>query len=206
MSIDSKKIIFVILAGGRSKRFGGGFKTFSLIHKKTILEIIIEKLKKNKIEILINANENHPKFNKTELPIIVDKKKGFLGPLAGIHASIDKCINDYPNKEWVFTVPSDTPFLPENILEKFCNKIKTDSEILIARSNNKIHPVVSMWNINLFKSIEIELNQNRRKIMTWVEKHNFTFVDFDYQTVDPFFNVNTIEDLKIAENFNKFNA
>ena len=86
------------------------------------------------------------------------------------------------------------------------SQIKTDSEILIARSNNKIHPVVSMWNINLFKSIEIELNQNRRKIMTWVEKHNFTFVDFDYQTVDPFFNVNTIEDLKIAENFNQFNA
>ena len=74
MSIDSKKIIFVILAGGRSKRFGGGFKTFSLIHKKTILEIIIEKLKKNKIEILINANENHPKFNKTA-SIIVDKRK-----------------------------------------------------------------------------------------------------------------------------------
>ena len=86
-------------------------------------------------------------------------------------------------------------------MEKFCNKIKTDSEILIARSNDKIHPVVSMWNINLFKSIEIELNQNRRKIMTWVEKHNFTFVDFDYKKVDPFFNINTTSDLKTAENF-----
>ena len=62
MNIDKKKIIIVILAGGKSKRFGGGFKTFSLINNKSILEIIIEKLKKNKIEILINANEYHENF------------------------------------------------------------------------------------------------------------------------------------------------
>ena len=206
MSIDIKKVIFVILAGGRSKRFGGGFKTFSLINDKTILEIIIEKLQRNKIEIFINANENHEKFNQTKLPIILDKKKGFLGPLAGIHASIDTCIRDYPNKEWVFTVPSDTPFLPQNILEKFCKKFETNTEILIARSNNKIHPVVSMWNISLLKSIEKELDQNNRKIMTWVEKHNFSFVDFDYEIIDPFFNINTVDDLRTAENFDHLNA
>ncbi len=201
MNIDVEKIIFVILAGGRSSRFGGGFKTLSCIKNKSILNIIIEKLKKNKIEILININENHEQFNRTRLPIVIDKKKGFLGPLAGIHASIDKCIQDYPNKEWVFTVPSDTPFLPENILEVFCNKIESNNEILIARSNNKIHPVVSMWNVKLLNSLEKELNKNNRKIMTWVEKHNFTFVDFDYKKVDPFFNINTTRDLKTAENF-----
>ena len=201
MNIDLEKIIFVILAGGRSSRFGGGFKTLSCIKNKSILNIIIEKLKKNKIEILINVNENHEQFNKTRLPIVIDKKKGFLGPLAGIHASIDKCIQDYPNKEWVFTVPSDTPFLPENILEVFCKKIETNNEILIARSNNKIHPVVSMWNVKLLNSLEKELNKNNRKIMTWVEKHNFTFVDFNYKKVDPFFNINTTNDLKTAENF-----
>ena len=123
LSINIKKIIFVILAGGRSKRFGGGFKTFSLINSKTILEIIIEKLQRNKIEIFINVNESHEKFSATKLPIISDKKKGHLGPLAGIHASMEMCVENYPNKEWVFTVPSDTPFLPENILEFSSNKI-----------------------------------------------------------------------------------
>ena len=202
MIIDFEKIIFVILAGGRSKRFGGGFKTFSLIKNKSILDIIIDKLKKNKIEILINVKKNNEKFDRTKLPIIADKKKGFLGPLAGIHASIDKCIKDYPNKEWILTVPSDTPFLPENILEIFCKKIETNTEILIARSNNRIHPVVSMWNVKLLKSLEKELNKNNRKIMSWVEKHNYTFVDFDYEIIDPFFNINTVDDLRTAENFN----
>ena len=103
-------------------------------------------------------------------------------------------------------MPSDTPFLPQNILEKFCKKFETNTEILIARSNNKIHPVVSMWNISLLKSIEKELDQNNRKIMTWVEKHNFSFVDFDYEIIDPFFNINTVDDLRTAENFDHLNA
>ena len=204
--IDKTKIIFVILAGGKSKRFGGGFKTFSLINNTSIFEIILKKLKKNKIEILINANEYHKNFIKSKLPIIKDKKNGFLGPLAGIHASISKCIKDYPNKEWVFSIPSDTPFLPENILDKFCEKFDSKNDILIARSNNKIHPVVSMWKISLFESLEKELNEENRKIMTWVQKHNFNLVDFDYEIIDPFFNINTIEDLKTAENFDHLNA
>ena len=202
MSIDFKKIIFVILAGGRSKRFGGGFKTFSLIHRKTILEMIIEKLKKNKIEILINANENHPKFNKTELPIITDKKKGFLGPLAGIHASIDKCINDYPNKEWVFTVPSDTPFLPSNLLDKFLSSYSSGIKILIARSNNRHHPVIAMWHVSLLKSLEKELKLKNSKIMYWVKKHRYKFVDFEDDQEKNFFNINTQDDLNNAKKIN----
>ena len=206
MNIDKKKILFVILAGGKSKRFGGGFKTFSLINNKSIFDIILEKLERNKIEILINANEYHENFNKRKLPIIKDKINGFLGPLAGVHASISKCIKDYPNKEWVFTIPSDTPFLPENILDKFCEKIESKTEILIARSNNKVHPVVSMWKVSLFDSLEKELKQENRKIMTLVEKHNFNLVDFNYENIDPFFNINTIDDLKIAEKFDHLNA
>ena len=206
MNINKKKIIFVILAGGKSKRFGGGFKTFSLINNKSIFEIILKKLKKNKIEILINANEYHENFTKSKLPIVKDIKYGFMGPLAGIHASMRKCIKDYPNKEWVFTIPSDTPFLPDNILDKFCEKLDSKAKILIARSNNKVHPVVSMWNVSLFESLEKELNQKNRKIMTWVEKHHFNLVDFDYEIIDPFFNINTIDDLKRADNFDYLNA
>ena len=206
MIIDKKKIIFVILTGGKSKRFGGGFKTFSVINKKSIFDRILEKLEKNKIEILINANENHYKFNKSKHLVIKDKKNGFLGPLAGIHSTMIKCINDYPKIEWIFTVPSDTPFLPINLLDKFCEKLDSKIDILIARSNNKIHPVVSMWNVNLLKSLESELNQGNRKIMTLVEKHRFKYVDFEYKVVDPFFNINTINDLKDAENFELLNA
>ncbi len=206
MKINKNKIIFVILAGGQSRRFGGGFKTFSKINNVTIFERILKVLKKNEIEILINTNNDHSLFSKTNLPIVKDKKKGFLGPLAGIHSSISWVINKYPNKEWIFTVPSDTPFLPEYILDKFCQNLDSRTEILIAKSNNKIHPVVSMWNVNLLKSLENELSQENRKIMNWVEKHRFEYVDFGKSNIDPFFNINTINDLRTAEKFDLLNA
>ena len=205
MNINKKKIIFVILAGGESKRFGGGLKTLSKINNKSIFNRILEKLKKNEIEILINANQSHEEFIRSNLPIINDKKKGFLGPLAGIHSSISWCIKEYKDKEFVFTVPSDTPFLPENLLEKFCNKLEKNVHILVARSNNKVHPVISMWNVNLLNSLEKELSLKNRKIMTWVERHNFDYVDFNYKTFDPFFNINTTNDLKSAENLDHLN-
>ena len=96
MKIDKKKIVFVILAGGRSKRFGGGFKTFSEINGKSIFNRILEKLEKHKIEIIINANHQHKQFTKSKLPIVKDELKGFLGPLAGIYSSIKWSKREYP--------------------------------------------------------------------------------------------------------------
>ena len=118
MTINKKKILFAILAGGQSKRFGGGFKAFAKINGITILDKIINKLKKYNNEIIINANDLK-RFKKIDYPIIEDKFKGFVGPLAGIHTSMLWAKENYKNKEWVFTVPSDTPFLPDNLLDKF---------------------------------------------------------------------------------------
>ena len=57
MNINKKKILFAILAGGQSKRFGGGLKAFAKINGITILDKIINKLKKYSNEIIINAND-----------------------------------------------------------------------------------------------------------------------------------------------------
>ena len=79
MTINNNKILFAILAGGQSKRFGGGFKTFAKINGITILEKIINKLSKYNNEIIINANDLE-NFKKINYPIIEDRFKGFLGP------------------------------------------------------------------------------------------------------------------------------
>ena len=118
MYINKEEILFSILAGGQSKRFGGGIKTFSKINGKPIIKQIIKTLSKFSNDIIINTN-NLNEFENLNYPIIKDKFDGFLGPLAGIHASILWTKNNYSKKEWVFTVPSDTPFLPANLLDKF---------------------------------------------------------------------------------------
>ena len=201
MSINKENILFAILAGGQSKRFGGGYKTFTKIRGNTIISQIIKTLNNFSNDIIINAN-NPEGFKDLNYPIVIDKFEGFLGPLAGIHTSILWTKNNYKTKEWVFTVPSDTPFLPSNLLDKFLSTYSLGTDILIARSNKRHHPVIAMWHVSLIQSLENELKSNNSKIMFWVKKHKYQFVEFDTNQEKDFFNINTKEDLDNAKKIN----
>ena len=198
MSINKEKILFAILAGGQSRRFGGGFKTFTKISGSTILNQIVKTLSNFSNDIIINAN-NYDEFKSLDFPIVKDIFEGFLGPLAGIHASILWTKVNNSKKEWVFTVPSDTPFLPSNLLNKFLSSYSQGTDIFIARSNQRHHPVIAMWHVSLLKSLEDELKSKNSKIMLWVKKHKYKFVDFDNNQENNFFNINTQEDLNNAK-------
>ncbi len=201
MSIIREKILFSILAGGQSKRFGGGYKTFTKISDTTILNQIIKILSVFSNDIIINAN-NLEEFKSINYNIVKDKFEGFLGPLAGIHASILWILNNRTEKEWLFTVPSDTPFLPSNLLDKFLSSYSPGTKILIARSNNRHHPVIAMWHVSLLSSLENELKLENSKIMLWVKKHKYKFVDFNADQEKNFFNINTQDDLNKAKKIN----
>ena len=203
MSTKKNKILILLLAGGLSRRFGGGIKTFAKINGVTIFEKIISSFKKQGVRILINSNFDHKIFSNSKLPIIADIKKNFQGPLAGIYTSMVWVKKKKLDIEWILSVPSDTPFLPNNLLDTFVSKINKTKKILIARSNNKIHPVIGIWNINLLKSLEQELKSDNRKIMEWVYKNKYDIVDFPIKFHDPFFNINNKEDIIEAERIEK---
>ncbi len=203
MNIKNQKIISVLIAGGKSRRFGGGIKTLTKINGESIFEKIIDVLKKQNTNILINSNYKNEVFHKTNFPIIEDLDNNFQGPLAGIYACMKWLNKKKFNTDWLLTVPSDTPFLPNNLLEIFKSKLKNKTNILIARSNGKIHPIIGMWNISLYKNLKNELKSENRKIMEWVYKNNFDFVDFNNRNYDPFFNINTKEDIVEAQNIDK---
>ncbi len=201
MNISKEKILFAILAGGQSKRFGGGYKTLTKISGITMLNQIIKILSNFTNDIIINAN-NFNEFKGFNHNIVKDQFEGFLGPLAGIHASILWIINNHAEKEWLFTVPSDTPFLPSNLLDVFLSSYTPGTEILIARSNNRHHPVIAMWHVSLLESLEKELKLKNSKIMLWVKKHKYKFVNFKVHQEKNFFNINTQEDLSNAKKIN----
>ncbi len=198
MNINKDRILFAILAGGQSKRFGGGYKTFTKISGTTILNQIIKILSNFSNDIIINTN-NLNEFKSLNYPLVKDKFEGFLGPLAGIHSSILWTKNNHVEKEWVFTVPSDTPFLPSNLLDEFLLKYSYGTDIFIARSNKRHHPVIAMWHVSLLESLESELKLKNSKIMLWVKKHKYKFVDFSDNQEHNFFNINTQEDLNNAK-------
>ena len=115
-------------------------------------------------------------------------------------------IENRKNIEWVFTSPSDTPFIDSTLVNKFLStKFIDKTKIVIANSSNKIHPVIGFWHISLFESLEDFLARDNRKIMHWVEEQNYELINFENKNY--FFNINSKSDLneaiKIEESLKK---
>ena len=195
--INKSKTILVILAGGQSRRFGGGYKTLYKFNKISILDRIIQNFKKLEIEIVLNVNSNEDQFLKTGLHLIKDELENFQGPLAGIYSSMKWVLENRKNIEWIFTSPSDTPFLNKSLVNKFLStNYNNKTNIVIAKSSNKTHPVIGFWHISLIKSLEEFLAKDNRKIMHWVEGQNYEILNFENK--NNFFNINTQADLEEA--------
>ena len=195
--INKSNTIIVILAGGQSRRFGGDYKTLYKLNNISILDRIIQNFKKLKIELVLNVNSNEDQFLKTGLHLIKDEHENFQGPLAGIYSSMKWVLESRKNIEWIFTSPSDTPFINSNLVNKFLKtKYINKTKLILASSSNKMHPVIGMWHISLFKSLEDFLIKENRKIMLWVEEQNYEILDFENKIY--FFNINTKADLAEA--------
>lgn len=195
--INKSKTILVILAGGQSRRFGGGYKTLNKFNKISILDRIIQNFSKLEMEIVLNVNSNEDQFLKTGLHLIKDELENFQGPLAGIYSSMKWVLENRKNIEWIFTSPSDTPFLNKSLVYKFLStNYNNKTNIVIAKSSNKTHPVIGFWHISLIKSLEEFLAKDNRKIMHWVEGQNYEILNFENK--NNFFNINTQADLEEA--------
>ena len=195
-----KEIIGCILIGGKSTRMGGGIKSLKYFNNKSIIERIIEKSRKQVSELIINSNNNLD-LKRYSLPVFSDFIKGYLGPLAGIHASMNWVKKNRPNKQWLVTFAGDTPFFPDNIVEELFNEAdKKNKKIILAKSNKRNHPVFGIWHISLEENLKQSIiKHNARKIDEWAQKYSYGLVDFSNKKYDPFFNINEPNDLIIAE-------
>lgn len=195
--INKTKALIVILAGGQSRRFGGGYKTLYKLNNISILDRILQNFKKLKMEIVLNVNSNKDQFSKIGLYLIKDELKNFQGPLAGIYSSMKWALKNRKNIEWIFTSPSDTPFIDSSLVNKFLKtKYFDETKIILAKSSNKIHPVIGLWHISLLKNLENFLTKENRKIMNWVDEQNYEILSFENKNY--FFNINTQTDLAEA--------
>ena len=196
MRDQNNNICVVILTGGLSSRMGGGIKSLEKFNNKTIFDRILKRITPQTEQIIINANEIDNNFNKYDLPVIEDKLTGHLGPLAGIHASLHWIRYNIPQIEWLVSIPSDTPFFPKDLVNKLFHKaLKNNKKIVLAKSNDKIHPVIGLWKSDLLEDLEENIKNGTRKIMMWAQRHPFDTQNFDQKFFDPFFNINFKEDL-----------
>lgn len=195
----------VILAGGLSRRMGGGDKSLRLIDGTSMLDRIIERLRPQVDSILLNANGNPERFAETGLPVVADPIAGHAGPLAGVLAGMEWVSSNRPDSRHIVTIASDTPFFPENLVEKLLTENENeDSRIVLASSCGNRHPVFGLWPVALSGQLRDFLSETDTfKVMAFVKQHDFREASFPLvttagQTYDPFFNANTPDDILMA--------
>ena len=202
MSEDN--ILGAILAGGQSKRMGKD-KLFLEFNNKKLIEHTIDKVKKYLKKIIIITNQDNEFFFKNNLTTVKDCIEGQLGPLVGILTAMKWAKENLSKCSWIATFPSDTPFFPESIIESFIKESeKKESLILCASSHGRKHNIFGLWSLDLYDKLKDDLiNKKVRKVQDWTEKNKIKNLEFTFKDYDPFFNINTKEDLEFAKKLSK---
>jgi molybdopterin-guanine dinucleotide biosynthesis protein A len=195
------KILGVILAGGKSSRFGSN-KSLSNLKNFKLIEHVIQKLNKKFDEILIVSNDSKLIFENKKINIIKDCIEGYLGPLVGVLSAI-KYANNSKKYQWIMTFPCDTPFFDEIIIDQMIEKTTNSKEkIIFIKDKKQRHNIFGTWSTSLEKILEDDLANSYRKVDLWADKIGCSFIEKDLKNENEFLNINTKEDLLFAEKLN----
>jgi molybdopterin-guanine dinucleotide biosynthesis protein A len=195
------RILGLVLAGGLARRMGGGDKARIRIGGRTILERVLATFKPQCARVILNANGDPARFADTDLPVIADSVPDFPGPLAGILAGLDWAAAHAPDIGDMVSVPGDCPFLPGDLVERLAAARQAAGTPLgCARSGEWRHPTIALWRVALRDDLrKAVVEEGLRKIESWTARHGVAIADWPDTPVDPFFNVNTPEDVAQAE-------
>ncbi len=195
----------MILAGGAARRMGGTPKGLELLGDKAVLAHVVERVAPQVGVLALNSNADPALFNAFDLPIIPDAPPLGRGPLAGILAAM-KWARALGYKQ-VATVAWDTPFLPADLMARLTQAQQGQSKKSVMAATRDAegrlwrHPTASLWPTHLHDDLETALAEGTRKVSAWAELHGVDLVEFPTGRPDPFFNINTPEDLAQAQTY-----
>ena len=196
----------IILAGGLSRRMGGGDKGLLMLGKTSIIERVIDKVSPQVGSLAININGDSSRFPDYKLPIIPDSIKGYLGPLSGILAGMEWAFKN--GNRYIATVAADTPFLPDDFIKRLHAMVKSKNlnigiaaSRILSTDDVFMHPTFGIWEVGLKDDLRNGLANDTRKIMSWAKKFkcDYCYFDINNEIADPFFNINTPDDLEKAK-------
>ncbi len=205
MSISRNSITGVLLAGGQSRRMGGGDKGLRDLAGRPMLARVIDRFAPQVGALVLNANGDPARFAAYALPVAPDSIEGNVGPLAGVLAGMRWSAEHAPGATHIATASTDAPFLPEDLVARLAGELDgRDGGIALAKSEGYLHPVIGLWPVSLADDLETALREGVRKVLHWTDRHGTYGVDFPPiamggEEVDPFFNANTPDELAEAE-------
>lgn len=191
------KAVAVILAGGAGIRIGGD-KPKRMLAGRSLLDHAISQARNWSGEIALAVREEHQAAG-VGLRFILDAP-GLEGPLAGLAAALRFAGQERAGA--VLTLPADMPFLPSDLGNRLGSAIEGHAAA-IACSDGRLHPVCGLWRIECFERLASYAATGRRSLHAFAEHVGFAAVEWPTVPIDPFFNINSADDLAAAERFLK---
>lgn len=194
----------VILAAGRSSRMETGHKVHATLGKHTLLQHVIMRLEPQVDSLVINADPDicgqysQPNSLPTSHPIVADRLEGFRGPLMGLYTGLT---NHYlSSADYLLSVPCDGPFIPPNLASELQRQVRAgNADIACIRYGGQIEPMFSLWHKRTVNSVEQALLDHQGGFKSLFAELQTVYLDWPEQTINPFFNINTVDDLAEAE-------
>jgi len=197
-------ILGIILAGGKSSRFGED-KSIAKLGDKTLLDHTINKIEKEFTEILVISNNKEFNFKNNKIHVVEDCIEGQLGPLVGILTAMKWVKKNNKNYKWIASFPCDTPFFDMKFISELKIKIKeTSKKLIFLNSDKKRHNIFGLWSVDLIETLEEDIKNGLRKVELWADKIGCENININEEKFDRFLNINTKKDLeKAKENLDK---
>jgi len=194
------KVVGLLLAGGQSRRMGGGDKALRVLGGISLLDRVIERLRPQVDGLVLNANGDPARFARYALPVAADSVSGFAGPLAGVLAGLDWAASLRPDCPYIASVATDAPFLPADLVARLADeRDAAHADLACAASGGRAHPVFGLWPVRLREDLRrAVVEEGIRKVDRWTARHKLVTVSFADRPVDPFFNANRPEDFETA--------
>ena len=197
-------ILGIILAGGKSSRFGED-KSTAKLGNKTLLDHTVNKIENEFNEILVISNNKEFNFKNNKIHVVEDCIEGQLGPLVGILTAMKWVKKNNKNYKWIASFPCDTPFFDMKFISELKIKItETSKKLIFLNSDKKRHNIFGLWSMDLIEILEKDIKNSFRKVELWADKIGYENININEEKFDRFLNINTKKDLeKAKENLEK---
>jgi molybdopterin-guanine dinucleotide biosynthesis protein A len=181
----------VILAGGGGRRMGGADKALLPLAGQPLILNAIARLEPQVHRLCLSANGDPARLAFTGLPVLADDVS--QGPLSGILAALEAS----EGADALVSVAVDTPFFPGDLVPRLW--MAADGGLAYATCGGRAHPTFALWPLALRAALRDWLAAGKARMMDFCAAHGAVAAPFPGGTPDPFFNLNTQDDLAAAE-------
>lgn len=189
----------VVLAGGLSRRMGGGDKCLLPLGSRTLLDHVVERARPQVSRLVLNANGDPRRLARFGLTVVSDGIAGHPGPLAGVLAGMEWTSRHVPECRWIVTFPGDAPFVPRDLASRLLDAAQASgADIAVAEHGGRRQQLAALWPVSAAAALRTAITtEGAARVEAWQARFHVRTVAFE-AGADPFLNINEPADLEWA--------